>query len=99
MANSKKALDENGVLYLWGKVKTYVATAIANIKLPSKTSDLTNDSGFITAKDVPEGAAASPAPCPRWTAPLPPVRKPLLPVVTMCTPLTPPRWTRWRARA
>lgn len=28
MANSKKALDENGVLYLWGKVKTYVATAI-----------------------------------------------------------------------
>lgn len=29
MANSKKALDENGVLYLWGKVKTYVATAIA----------------------------------------------------------------------
>ena len=53
MANSKKALDENGVLYLWGKVKTYVATAIANIKLPSKTSDLTNDSGFITAKDVP----------------------------------------------
>lgn len=30
MANSKKALDENGVLYLWGKVKTYVATAIAN---------------------------------------------------------------------
>lgn len=59
MANSKKALDENGVLYLWGKVKTYVATAIANIKLPSKTSDLTNDSGFITAKDVPEGTAAS----------------------------------------
>ena len=99
MANSKKALDENGVLYLWGKVKTYVATAIANIKLPSKTSDLTNDSGFITAKDVPEGAAASPAPCPRWMAPLPLVRKPLLPVVTMCTPLTPLRWTRWRARA
>lgn len=96
MANSKKALDENGVLYLWGKVKTYVATAIANIKLPSKTSDLTNDSGFITAKDVPEGAAAS-STVPK--APLPPVRKPLLPVVTMCTPLTPPRWTRWRARA
>lgn len=58
MANSKKALDENGVLYLWGKVKTYVATAIANIKLPNKTSDL-----------------------------------------TMCTPLTPLRWTRWRVRA
>lgn len=27
--------------------------------IPSKTSDLTNDSGFITASDVPEGAAAS----------------------------------------
>lgn len=61
MANSKKALDENGVLYLWGKVKTYVATAIANIKLPSKTSDLTNDSGFITAKDVPDASAVKAA--------------------------------------
>lgn len=27
--------------------------------IPAKTSDLTNDSGFITASDVPEGAAAS----------------------------------------
>lgn len=98
MANSKKALDENGVLYLWGKVKTYVATAIANIKLPSKTSDLT-----MTAVSSPprmcRRALPHPAPCPRWTAPLPLVRKPLLPVVTMCTPLTPLRWTRWRARA
>ena len=99
MANSKKALDENGVLYLWGKVKTYVATAIANIKLPSKTSDLTNDSGFITAKDVPEGAAAS-STVPKMDGTATAlVRKPLLPVVTMCTPLTPLRWTRWRARA
>ena len=59
MANTKKALDENGVLYLWGKVKTYVATAIANIKLPSKTSDLTNDSGFITAKDEVDAKMSS----------------------------------------
>lgn len=98
MANSKKALDENGVLYLWGKVKTYVATAIANIKLPSKTSDLTNDSGFITAKDVPEGAAAS-STVPKMDGTAAAGRKPLLPVVTMCTPLTPLRWTRWRVRA
>jgi hypothetical protein len=35
----KQALDENGVLYLWGKVKGII---------PGKTSDLTNDSGFIT---------------------------------------------------
>lgn len=27
--------------------------------IPSKTSDLTNDSGFITTSDIPEGAAAS----------------------------------------
>lgn len=27
--------------------------------IPSKTSDLTNDSGFITVTDIPEGAAAS----------------------------------------
>ena len=92
MANRKKALDENGVLYLWGKVKTYVATAIANIKLPSKTS-------VSSLPRMCRRALPHPAPCPRWTAPLPLVRKPLLPVVTMCTPLTPLRWTRWRARA
>ena len=30
-----------------------------NIQVPTKTSDITNDSGFITSADVPEGAAAS----------------------------------------
>lgn len=30
-----------------------------NITIPENTSDLTNDSGFITAADVPEGAVAS----------------------------------------
>lgn len=30
-----------------------------NVTVPTKTSDITNDSGFITASDVPEGAAAS----------------------------------------
>ena len=30
-----------------------------NITVPTKTSDITNDSGFITSTDVPEGAAAS----------------------------------------
>lgn len=32
---------------------------IYNITIPENTSDLTNDSGFITAADVPEGAAAT----------------------------------------
>lgn len=52
-------LDNNGVLYLWNKVKSYVSTVVGNLLIPSKTSDLTNDSGFITSADVPEGAAAS----------------------------------------
>jgi len=30
-----------------------------NIIVPTKTSDITNDSGFITSADIPEGAAAS----------------------------------------
>lgn len=54
MANEKRTLDENGVLYLWNKVKSFVTS-----KLPTKTSQLTNDSGFITSSDIPEGAAAS----------------------------------------
>lgn len=41
-------LDENGVLYFWGKVKSYVSTAISGLTIPTKTSDLTNDSGFLT---------------------------------------------------
>ena len=38
-----------------------LALIFAKIKsaLPTKTSDLTNDSGFITTSDIPEGAAAS----------------------------------------
>lgn len=50
MANQKKWLDENGLLYLWGKIKALI---------PTKTSKLTNDSGYITIDDVPEGAVAS----------------------------------------
>lgn len=36
-----------------------VTNKIANIAVPTKTSDITNDSGFITTSDIPEGAAAS----------------------------------------
>lgn len=45
-----KFLNNNGLLYLWGKIKAII---------PTKTSDITNDSGFITTADIPEGAAAS----------------------------------------
>lgn len=49
-----KYLDSTGLTHLWAKIKSYVAG-----RVPSKTSELTNDSGFITASDVPEGAAAT----------------------------------------
>lgn len=98
-----KFLDNNGLLYLWSKIKEkFVAKetgkglsandfttelknkldgiaegAQVNVKpdwsagdgtaseilnkptIPSKTSELQNDSGFITSTDIPEGAAAS----------------------------------------
>lgn len=50
----RKYLDDNGLLYLWGKIKSLVSGSV-----PTKTSELTNDSGFITSSDIPEGAAAS----------------------------------------
>lgn len=45
-----KYLDSNGLLYLWSKIKGII---------PKKTSELTNDSGYITTADIPESAAAS----------------------------------------
>lgn len=45
-----KFLDENGLLYLWSKIKSAI---------PTKITELTNDAGYITASDVPEGATAS----------------------------------------
>lgn len=45
-----KYLSKDGVIYLWNKIKAV---------MPKKTSDLENDSGFITTADIPEGAAAS----------------------------------------
>lgn len=51
---TRKYLDENGLLYFFQRIKSYVASV-----LPTKTSELTNDSGFITSADVPEGAVAS----------------------------------------
>lgn len=41
-----------------GTAETVTSKAV-DINVPTKTSDLTNDSDFITSADVPEGAAAS----------------------------------------
>lgn len=95
-----KYLGQTGLVYLWGKIKTWVGNYVkitsstgkdtitagtnsvdiydwaqastkpsytagevgalpSTTSIPSKTSDLTNDSGFITTSDIPEGAAAS----------------------------------------
>ena len=45
-----KYLSKDGVIYLWSKIKA---------AMPKKTSDLVNDSGFLTTGDIPEGAAAT----------------------------------------
>lgn len=47
-------LDSNGVLYFWQKIKELVTK-----NKVTKTSELTNDSGYITSADVPEGAMPS----------------------------------------
>lgn len=39
-------LDKDGLTYFWSKIKAYFTSIV-----PSKTSDLTNDSGFITRTD------------------------------------------------
>lgn len=43
----------------WNAVAGNAAEILNKPAIPSKTSDLTNDSGFITSTDIPEGAAAS----------------------------------------
>ena len=41
-----------------GTAQTITSKAV-DISVPTKTSDITNDSGYITTADIPEGAAAS----------------------------------------
>lgn len=57
----KNFLDQAGLGYLWGKIADAITNSAAATekKMPTKTSQLTNDSGFITSADIPEGAAAS----------------------------------------
>ncbi len=50
--NILEAVKVNGV-------EQTISDKAVDITVPTKTSDLTNDSGFITTSDIPEGAAAS----------------------------------------
>lgn len=54
-----KYLNEAGLAYYDSKQKERLAKKADVSALPTKLSQLTNDSGFITSADVPEGASAS----------------------------------------
>ena len=54
-----KYLNEAGLAYYDSKQKERLAQKADVSALPTKLSQLTNDAGFITGADVPEGAAAS----------------------------------------
>lgn len=54
-----KFLDETGLAYYDGKVKEKLNKKADATAVPTKVSQLTNDAGYITAAQVPEGAAAS----------------------------------------
>ena len=50
----EEALTDYPTLEYLEEVKTDLENEISNIPIVTKTSDLTNDSGFITASDIPE---------------------------------------------
>lgn len=56
--NTTLTIQKNGTT-----VKTFTANSAsnvtANITVPTKTSDLTNDSGYITANDIPESGGGT----------------------------------------
>lgn len=54
---AKKYLDYDGLLYFWQKLKT---TFAKTVDVPTKTSDLTNDSGYITSASVPSATTTTP---------------------------------------
>lgn len=57
----KNFLDQAGLGYLWTKIVGAISSSaqITEKKIPTKNSQLENDSKFITASEIPEGAAAS----------------------------------------
>ena len=50
--NTLEGIQKNGI-------DVTITNKIANIEIPINTSELFNDSGFITTSDIPQGAAAS----------------------------------------
>ncbi len=54
-----KFLNEAGLAFYDSKIKQRLAQKADSAAVPTKLSELQNDAGYITRKDVPEGAAAS----------------------------------------
>ena len=45
-------LDKTGLTYLWGKITTALNGKADSADLPTKTSDLQNDSHFVASTDI-----------------------------------------------
>ncbi len=54
-----KYMDETGFGYFWAKLKEKLSAKADTSSVPTKLSELQNDSNFITISEVPEGASAS----------------------------------------
>lgn len=60
---TKEYVDSNGgkidTIKVNGEAKAIESGKVVNIQVPAKTSDLTNDSNFVTSDQIPAGVAAS----------------------------------------
>lgn len=60
---TKEYVDANGgkinTIKVNGEAQAIESGKVVNIKVPAKTSDLTNDSNFVTSDQIPAGVAAS----------------------------------------
>lgn len=45
-------LDKTGLAHLWSKIKTALATKADSSAIPTQTSQLTNNSNFITSTGI-----------------------------------------------
>lgn len=45
-------LDKTGLTYLWGKITTALSSKADTSAIPTKTSDLSNDSHFVASTDI-----------------------------------------------
>ena len=45
-------LDKTGLAYLWGKIKTMLASKADSSSIPTQTSQLTNNSNFVASTGI-----------------------------------------------